>query len=63
MGNGSGPSGRFRDRGPVNVDRRNVKPGTHMAGGRDLDLGGSQHRRDEVLCRRNGPKALGRQKY
>ena len=58
----AGPNGRFRDSGPVNVHTRKMKPGIGMAGGRDTDLGRSQKRRNEVLCRRNRPRELRRPK-
>ena len=63
QGKGYGPNGRFRDSEPVNVHTRKMKPGIGMAEGRDTDLGRSQERRNEVLCRRNGPRELRRPKY
>lgn len=63
VGKRSGPNGRFRDNGPVNAHLRKMKLRTGVAGERDVDLRRSQERRNEVLCRRNGPRELRRLKY
>lgn len=45
---------------PVNVDTRKMKPGICMAVGRDLDLGRSWEKRNEVFCGRDGPREPGK---
>lgn len=66
VGRGSGPNERFRVRVRVRSAcecGHKMKPGIGMAVGRDLDLGSIWEKRNEVFCRRDGPRESGRQKY